>query len=227
MQSPHTGRWLPAATGLAFLGLFVPGLVAADLAATSTYPGPSRPLAEVVRYVNDNRTSIRWLAFFHGLAAMAFMLFAVHVADTIRAFAPQARQARLVAVVAGAAAAIFLLLDAVVFWLLVAPATGRNTDVLATVHTLSYLCGGLALTLPLAAFIGTTSWVALRAGFLPRWLAWVGIAAAVEGVAYWATVTGERGVWSPSGVFVTLAVVPLWWIAAVSTALIRVDRARA
>jgi hypothetical protein len=102
---------------------------------------------------------------------------------------------------------------------LVLPATETDTAVLGSVHALSYLCGGVALTLPLAAFIGATSWTALNTGLLPRWLAWVGMLAGAEGVVYWATVTGQRGEWSPSGVFVIAAVVPLPRIAVVSAVL--------
>ena len=150
---------------------------------------------------------------------MALMLFAIYVGDAVGRAAPAQRVRRGVAVVGGTVAAAFLLLDAVLFWLLVLPATGTDTAVLRAVHALSYLCGGVALTLPLAAFIGATSWTALDTGLLPRWLAWVGVLAAAEGVVYWATVTGQSGAWSPSGVFVTAATVPLLWIAGVSAVL--------
>jgi hypothetical protein len=206
---------------MAFLVLFALGLLAADIVSGASFPGPSRTAAEVADYVTANRTEVRWLAFFHGFAALALMLFAVHVGDAIGRALPEDRPRRVIAVVGGAVAGTFLLLDAVLFWLLALPATSNDPAVLGAVHAFSYLCGGVALILPLGAFIGVASWAALDAGYLPRWLAWIGVAATVEAVLYWATVTGERGAWSPSGVFVTLAVVPLLWIGAASVVLMR------
>jgi hypothetical protein len=212
---------LLAATGLLFLALFACGLLLADVVADAAFPAPSQPLGEVAAYFGHNPTAVRGLSLFHALASLALLVFAAYVATVLRR-AEADRQGALgtVAVVGGAVAGAFLLLDASLFWVLALPSTAGDPALLRALHALSYLAGGVALAFPMVAFIGASSLVALSTGLLPGWLAWTGLVAAVAGLAYATTLVAERGAWSPSGAYV-LAFPGLLWIVATSFVLVR------
>lgn len=80
-----------------------------------------------------------------------------------------------------------LLIDAMLFWVMAVPSEPAGAALLRSLHTLSYLAGGVFLLLPLAAFIGALCAVAKRAGLLPRWIVWWGAAATIEAVLYGTT----------------------------------------
>jgi hypothetical protein len=113
--------------------------------------------------------------------------------------------------VGSAAAGTFLLLDAPLFWVLALPDISGDPAVLRALHGLSYLCGGVALALPLAALIGAVSLDALHFRSLPGWLAWLGIISTIDCLVYGTTLVTASGYWSPSGL-VLAAVLPLLWI---------------
>lgn len=212
---------LLAATGLLFLALFACGLLLADVVADAAFPAPSQPLGEIAAYFSHNGTAVRGLGLFHGLASLALLVFAAYVADVLRR-AEGDRHGALgtVAVVGGAVAGAFLLLEAALFWVLALPSTAGDLALLRALHALSYLSGGVALALPLVAFIGATSLVALSTRILPAWLAWAGLVAAVACLVYGTTLVAENGAWSPSGLVLT-ALLPLLWIFATSAVLVR------
>jgi hypothetical protein len=208
-----------AATGALFLGLFAAGLLAADLVATTSFPEPSRPIAEVVAYFGDNAGSVRALSTFHAFAAVALLVFTAYAATMVR----KADDVGLasIALAAGAVAAGFLLLDAALFWALASPAVAGDEQVVGGLHALSYLCGGVMFALPLGVFIACVARSALDRHFLPRWLGWAGVVAAVEAGVYGTTLLGAGGAWSPAGVLVLAALLPLLWIGAVSLVMVR------
>lgn len=99
------------------------------------------------------------------------------------------------------------------------PDVSSDQAVLSALHGLSYLCGGVALALPLAALIGAVSLDALQNRPLPRWLAWAGLVTTVGYLAYGTSLVAATEYWSPSGL-VLAAVLPLFWIFATSIAVL-------
>jgi hypothetical protein len=55
---------------------------------------------------------------------------------------------------------------------------------------LSYLAGGPAIAVPLAAMVGVVAAAALREQILARWTGWLGVVAAVCGAACVSTLLG-------------------------------------
>lgn len=102
-------------------------------------------------------------------AALALMLFGALLSHRIQTERSTALGA--ITLVGSAAAGTFLLLDAPLFWVLALPDISGDPAVLRALHGLSYLCGGVALALPLAALIGAVSLDALHFRTLPGWLA--------------------------------------------------------
>jgi hypothetical protein len=208
---------LLAATGLLFLAFFTCGLALADLLANTSFPPPSASLDDIAAYFSQNGGAIRGLSVCHAFAALALMLFGACLSYRIRRGQPSALGA--IALIGGGVAGAFLLLDAAIFWVLALPDVSRDPALLRALHGLSYLCGGVALALPLSSLIGAVSLDALRTRSLPRWLAWAGLITSLDCVLYGTSLVAASGYWSPSGL-VLAAVLPLLWIFATSVALL-------
>jgi hypothetical protein len=207
-----------AVSGLLFLGFFACGLVLADLLATTAFPPPSATLAEIAAYFSQNDLAVRGLSVCHAFAALALMIFGAVLSHHIRRGGPNVFA--VIAQVGGGVAGGFLLLDAALFWVIALPDVSSAPALLRALHGLSYLCGGVALALPLAALIGAASLGALRSDSLPRWLAWTGLVTTIDCLIYGTSLVAASGYWSPSGL-VLAAVLPLLWIFATSIVLIR------
>jgi hypothetical protein len=145
------------------------------------------------------------------------MLFGANLSYRIRR--GQSSVLGAIALIGGGVAGTFLLLDAAIFWVLALPDVSRDPTLLRALHGLSYLCGGVALALPLAALIGAVSLDALGNRSLPRWLAWAGLITTLDCLAYGTSLVAASGYWSPSGL-VLAAVLPLLWIFATSVVLL-------
>ena len=216
-----------AFSGVLFLALFAGGLLAADVLATNSFPEPSRPFGQVVAYFLDNAWPVRILSTCHAFAAIALLAFTAYAGAVLRR--PDSDGLRrtdggalgMVATAGGAVAAGMLLLDAALFWTLAQPSAAASPPLVEALHDLSYICGGVALALPLGLFIACLSAAGREQRLLPGWLRWAGALAALETALYGTTLLGAEGTWSPSGVLVVGAVLPLLWVGAASLVLAR------
>lgn len=215
-ESPWHDRLL-AVSGLLFLGLFTSGLALADLLADAAFPPPSAALDEIAAYFSQNGAAVRGLSVCHAFAALALMIFGAYLSHRVRRGQPSALGS--IALAGGGVAGAFLLFDATIFWVLALPDVSHDPALLRALHGLSYLCGGGALALPLAALIGAVSLDALQSRSLPRWLAWAGLVTTVDCLAYGTSLVAADGYWSPSGL-VLAAVLPLLWVFATSIAIL-------
>ncbi len=217
-QSRAAERLL-AFSGVLFLALFAGGLLAADVLATASFPEPSRPFTEVVAYFLDNAWPVRILSTCHAFAAIALLAFTAYAGSVLRR--TESGGLGVVAAAGGAVAAGMLLLDAALFWTLAQPSAAASPPLVEALHDLSYICGGVALALPLGVFIACLSAAGREHRLLPGWLRWAGALAVLETFVYGTTLLGAGGTWSPSGVLVVGAVLPLLWVGAASLVLAR------
>jgi hypothetical protein len=178
MNRPPTGRRVWAASGLAFVAFFAGGLLFADVFADQTFPAQSASIEEISAYFSGNGPEARTLAFFHSLAALALLVFVAGVRVLTTGGEHGARIPSAVAFGGGVMAASFLLHSALLFWTLARTSTAENATLARALHDLSFLAGGHALALTLAAFIGAASLATSRVGALPSWLGGAGIATA-------------------------------------------------
>lgn len=172
-------RWerLAAATGIAFVALFVVGAILIGGAGGDT----DDPAQVVSQRLLDNDTNVYLGGALVGVAGAALVWFAGSLRTTLRR--AEGGSGRLSAVAFGAAAVQASLLvtaatlgTAAVFEL----ADFQNSA--ETARAFYAVSGTLALlgtTLPFGVMLASASVVALRTGVLPRWLAWPG---AVVGV---------------------------------------------
>ena len=221
-MSTRNGLW--GTTGLAFVGLFLGGLLFADVLAGRSYPGIDEPLAEITGYFAASGGDVRALSFFHSLAALSLLAFAAE----LRGFLARAESAggRLstLALGGGVMGATFLLLSALIFWALARPATAAEPALTRALFDLSYLAGGVALLLSLSALIGASSLLVLQTRALPAWIGWTGLVTAVISLLSAATMPAESGALGPGGIVVVAALPPFLWISAASIALLRASR---
>ena len=214
-----------ATTGVAFVGLFVGGLVFADVLAGRPYPGIDEPVDQITGYFSASGPEVRGLSFFHSLAALALLAFASHLHGLLARYERGSGRLSTLAFGGGAMAATFLLLSALLFWALARPATAGEPELARALFDLSYLAGGLGLLLSLSAFVGASSLLALRTGVLPAWIARTGVVTAIVSLLAAATMLAGSGALGPGGVVVIAALPPFAWVFAASIALVRAGRA--
>jgi hypothetical protein len=212
----RAGVRLWAASGALAVVLFGCGLLFGDILGSGNYPALDAPAGEVRRYFLENRAEVHALAFFHALAAVALLCFAAFASSRIRAAGPRGAVS-FAALAGGATAAGFLLLSALLYWTLAEPEVARARGAARALFVLSYLAGGVAITLPLALFVGAVASAALRPGLLPRWSGWLGVAAAAVSLASASVVLGPANNRSALyGVLLLAALLGFAWLFATS-----------
>lgn len=226
MRYARTSDGLWASSGLAFVVLFAGGVIIADVLAGRPFPGMDEPVSEITGYFAANGAEVRLLSFFHSLAAVSLLAFAAYASGLDVSEERARRRLSTLALSGGVGGAVFLLLSALLYWTLARPATASEPALARSLADLSYLAGGVALLLPLSAFIGGTSLLAREAGVLPAWLVRTGLVTAIISLACAATLPAESGALGPGGIVALAAVPALSWIFAASIALIRASRAR-
>ena len=212
------GRGSPwALSGVFFVALFIAGLVLSGVLAPAPYPLPGASSAEIMRYFSEGRTAVLTLGFLQALSAISLIVFAACVAAFVRGTASGTRTLSWLTLGGGILAAAFLLLAALLSWVLALTASEGGAALAGTLHYLIFLAGGPAHVASLAPFVGAGSVAALRAKALPRWISWVGIAAAAISLLCLVSL-----IWYPASIFIPLGrVLSFVWSIAVSVVLIR------
>jgi hypothetical protein len=207
-------RWW-SASGVAAVALFVLGLIFADLFASPGFPAYNASLQRIDAFFSDDRAEAIGISICHSLSAAALLIFVVHLHEVLRRAGTRERRLATLALGGGIAASILLLLSAVLYWTLTRAEVAREPGVAQAVLVLSYLVGGQALALALAAFIGATSVVALRTNLLPSWIGRLGAATAGISVLSVAWL-----IWDPAfSLLLLAAALGFLWLLATSIAL--------
>lgn len=206
--------------------LFGCGLLFGDLLGSSNYPALNAPVARVHSYFVHSGSEVRALGFFHVLAALALLCFAVYLHKLIEESKRSSGGAGATAVAGGATAlaggataAAFLLLSALTYRVLAEPAVIRSAALTHALVVVSYLAGGPAVAVPLALTIAVTA-AARPQLALPRWICWIGVAAVVFSVLSTGIVLGpmnNSSAWY--GILLLAAVLGFVWTFATSIAL--------
>ena len=193
MSDAFSWERLWGASGLAFLALFGAGALAAD------WPAFDATFEEINQYFTENRSEVFALSFLHTMAALAFFLFGAYARGVLAR--AEGSNGNLSALAFGGAVMtmVFMMLSAMLFWIMTLPTTAADPAVARALLDLGYLVGSLGILIPLAIFVGSTSLAGLRTGILPRWLSWAGIVISVLSLPSPATMFFETGVWSLAG----------------------------
>lgn len=176
---PRGLRVLAPLTGPLTVVLFGCGLLFGDLLGTSNYPPADASTAVLRRYLTQNGGDVRALAFFHTLAALALVVFAINLAVRLERAAPGCPGRHRAVLAGGILGAGFLLLSALCYRTLADPAVYADPGAAQAVLVLSYLAGGPALAAPLAVLEAGASTTFAQGVLLPRWLGWLGLVAAL------------------------------------------------
>lgn len=167
------GRWtrLLAGSGLGFAALTVLGAVAFPMPPGGDVSPASKPL-----WLAAHQTPTIAQSYVRSLGAIAFILFAVVVADTIRRRLDRITVLPPIAVVGGVLSGSLLLLAQAT--VLSAALESRGGGTAAVVHTLGSLSDGLLTlsSLPAALLFGATGIAFLRTRAVPSWIAYLTLA---------------------------------------------------
>jgi hypothetical protein len=208
-----------ALSGALAVVLFGCGLLFGDLLASSNYPALNAPGAKVRSYFLHDGFEVRALAFFHVLAALTLLCFALYLQKRISEIKRSSGGAAATALAGGATAAVFLLLSALMYRTLAEPAVTRNAALTHALVVISYLAGGPAVAVPLALMIAVTI-RSLRQPTLPRWTGCLGVSAVVFSVLSAGILLGpmnNSSAWY--GVLLLAAVLGFVWTFVTSIAL--------
>jgi hypothetical protein len=160
------------------------------------------------------------LGFHQVLSAISLFVFAACVAAFVWRTAIGTRTLSGLTLGGGTLAAAFLLLAALLSWVLALTVSEGEPAHASTLHYLIFLSGGPAHLASLASFVGAGSIAALRTKALPGWISWVGIAAAAISLLCLVSL-----VWYPASIFIPLGrVLSFVWSVAVSVVLVRMTK---
>jgi hypothetical protein len=206
-------------SGVIFVALFGVGFIFATVLVTEPYPSPFGPPfgfpTGIERYFTNNRTQVEAMSFVYSLAALALLCFAAVVARVVRWAEGEEGVLSGLALGGGVMAAAFALLTALFIWVLARPRTVEEPILLHAMHDLAYLAGGPAHVLALTPFVGASALAMLNKHIVPRWISWMGIAAAVLSLL---SVTAL--LWESATLLLPLArVITFVWISAISLVL--------
>lgn len=173
-----------AAAGIAFLAFTTVGLAFATIFASGLYPSPFGPpygpTTDVGDFFAANRQQVQVMSFAYAVGALALFAFVAYCAAMLATPGSGRRSPfPALALAGGTMAAGFWLLTALLLWVLAEPEVTRAPGVLQVVHDLAYLTGGPGHVLSLGLCIGAVSAALWTGDVLPRWVLWVGAAAAI------------------------------------------------
>jgi hypothetical protein len=167
-----------ALSGVLFAAFFIVGLVLGGVLSVGALPLPGAPAAEVARYFTESGTAVLASGLFQILSAISLFVFAAPVAALVRRTGNGAGVLPGLTLGGGILAAIFLLVSALLGWVLALTAGGSSLDLVDTLRNLNFLTGGTLHIASLGLFVGAASSAALKTRALPRWILWLGIVAA-------------------------------------------------
>jgi hypothetical protein len=174
VRSPDR-RW--AASGIVTVVLFALGLVFSDLLASPGFPSYHASLERIDAFFIDDRAEAIGISVCHALAALALLVFFVHLHELLPRDSPDEPRLATLTLSGGVAASVFLLLSALLYWTLTRGDVAREPGTAQALLVLSYLAGGQALALSIAAPIGQhpcsrSGRTPCRAGS-PGWVWWL------------------------------------------------------
>lgn len=206
-------RW--TLSGVLFVVLFIWGLVLGGILSSDPFPMPGAPALEIARYYGENRTAVLASGLLQTLSSLSLLVFAAGVSGFVRRTAGQSGTSSGMILAGGTLAAAFLLLSALLSWMLVLAAPG-NLVLVATLRNLNFITGGAAHVASLGVFVGVASVSSFRKNLLPRWVSWLGIAAATLSLLSLASLT-----WFPATYLIPLGrLLSFIWVVAVSILLV-------
>lgn len=159
-------EWLVPLTGVAFV------LVTALDFGASLPPSADKPVAEIVDFYVDKKTSIQISATSQVVAGLLLIIFGAYLRKVLRAAAPEDEVLPLVAFIGLVIVAVGDVIDATIFFALAEAA--KDIDPVA-VQALQALWDNdfLPAMLGVLAFLVATGISIIQSGVLPKWLGWV------------------------------------------------------
>jgi hypothetical protein len=160
---------------LVSLALLVASLAAsAIMTGGQTFVSPFSTTDRVVGYFRDNVASVRLNSLLQFGSAVPLGIYAATV---------YARQLRLgvrvpgpaIGFFGGISASILLMVSAFITWVLSRPEIIGDASLIHALSFLSFATGGVGYVVGIGLLVAGIAVPALILGFVPRWLAWVGL----------------------------------------------------
>lgn len=210
-RSTRSGGPNPGILASVSLGLLLAGLItSAVLAGGQAFVSPFSPAGQVAAYVQQNVAAVRMGGMFQFGSAVPLGIFAATV---------YARQLRLgvrvpgpgISFAGGIGASVFLALSGLITWVLSRPEISTDVTLTYALAFLAFATGGVGVVVGLGLLVAGIAVPALILRFIPRWLAWTGLAiAAASELSFLSLAVEPLQVLLPIGRFGGL----LWLIAA-------------
>lgn len=204
-----------ALSGPFFVALFVWGLILGGVLSSASFPMPGAPPSEVARYYAENRAAVLAAGSLQVLSSLALFAFASRVTAFVNSAVGRGG-ALARAVSGGGVLAATLLLTSALLGLVLALADGElGLGLVGTLRRANFLTGGTLHVASLGLLVGAGSIAARRAKAVPRWVPWLGIAAAALAIASLASL-----VWFPATYLIPLGrLLSFVWCVAVGLVL--------
>jgi hypothetical protein len=173
-RSPVPGAATGYLSAIAFLGLFIFGILLNSVFAKGLYPMPTVPASETVAYRLANPEVMRLSGVVNVLAGVAAIWFAAWLAAVVGRRAPHG-QASWLTFAGGLLSGTFLIVSGAMQWVVQRPDVLANEGLTQVVNSLIFVIGGVGVVLGYAGLVGVSSLVLAKAGLIPTWLAGIGV----------------------------------------------------
>jgi hypothetical protein len=168
----------PGVLAIVSLGIFLASLItSAILTGGQTFVSPFAPEGQVAAFFQQNVPAMRLGGMLQFGSAVPLGIYAATI---------YARQLRLgvrvpgpaIGFFGGISAAIFLMLSGSVTWLLSRPEITTNATLTHALSFLAFITGGVGFVVGMGLLVAGIAVPSLILRFMPRWLAWTGLAIA-------------------------------------------------
>jgi hypothetical protein len=171
---------LGAFSAVGFVVLFMVGAIVSNVVTTEIYPRPGAAAAQVQTYFAENPGIAQFLSLTQAGAAVCLLLLAGVLAAAVGRRDPQGAAEAAWVGLGGGLAAAFLLLSALLVWVLSSGQVINGGPAgMTALHQLAFAAGGAGHVVPLGVLVGASSLAALRYRVHARWIAMVGLGSAV------------------------------------------------
>jgi hypothetical protein len=194
MLDPNSKRF----AGMAMFAFVVVSAVAFIVFIPSGLPNSGEPASKVTAYVTEHRSALLTSAFLQGFAAIPFLMFVASAVTMMRRAEGETGMWSMLTALGGAVAVALALVACTLAATLVYRAAAGDAGLARTLLDANFVAFGIG-GFPLAVFIWATTQGLVSAGMVARWMAPLGMLAALALVVGGAAFAKGDGFFSPQG----------------------------
>jgi hypothetical protein len=183
-RTQHKGPPL-GIVAVTFVVLFLAGLYPVTaLNGKPFFPAPSEPLGVIMTYFGARSSAVLLCAALHFGAAIPLGVFTATAVSRLRFLGLRVAGVDI-ALFGGFLTAFIMIVSSSLLWVMSYPGIAQDGPLIQALYRLQFALGGPGFSVPFGLLLAGISVTAGFAGFLPKWLAVLGVVIALIGELSW------------------------------------------